>query len=309
MTMRLLEKEYIQLSKLFGACLDMVQGKGGNISIKDSSTLIIKQSGFIMSDTDDNKGYLLCDLKKIQEKFLAKDENLLSCVVSGHGRPSMETFFHSLPPKYIVHVHPTSFMKYLCQDDLSFLLKLYPHALCIPYVQPGYDLSEVIQKVYEGQSLIFLKNHGVIFLEESLDSLLHLIFTTFDRLAQELPFLRISDLRYIYEAVSKGMYRKPSYLLPSPCRIPQVYSYTPDYHLFLSNFDSHVTIQHGEYYITGNSKDEVELFEQMFRSYLLCSFDISCNTIPLTQTHQLEQNPLEQQRVMVSKQLIKENKG
>ena len=60
MTMNNEEKDYILLNKLFGACLDMVQGTGGNISVKEehlfgSDLCYIKSSGVALSNTEYNK--------------------------------------------------------------------------------------------------------------------------------------------------------------------------------------------------------------------------------------------------------------
>lgn len=295
---------YILLSKIFGACLDMVQGKGGNISVKDEEILIIKQSGFDMSQTVADKGYVLCSIPKLTQKFQEQNESLESTVLAGNGKPSMESFFHLLPHRYIVHIHPTSFLNLLCQSDLHLLNTLFPKALCIPYVQPGFELSVMIHKLYTGQELIFLQNHGIIFLADSIDSIISLSSTTFHTLQTAYPSKRISDIQYLYSLYLRNIstYWKPSFLLQTLDRIPCVYSFTPDLHLFLKqSFDTNVQMRNGICYIGGPSKESAETLEQMFASYILTNFDTTCKEIPLECTQDLEQNPLEQARLGLSK--------
>lgn len=272
----------------------MVQGKGGNISVKDGNLLIVKQSGFCMDQTKEGVGYLHCDLEKIREKFAEQDENLLSTVVKGQGRPSMETFFHSLPPKYIVHLHPTSCMNLLCQPDLRELQRLFPGSLCLPYVQPGYELSELLHKLWTGQQVVFLQNHGVIFLAETLDLLIDTIQETFSH----LPAKQKSDISFLYMLYLRNqtMHYKPSFLIP--CVVPHVKSLTPDYHLFLANQDQGTILSYkGMVYLRGSSKESVDLLEQMYASYFLCHFDSLCHEIPVERAEELEQNPLEKERL------------
>lgn len=288
------EQDYILLSKLFGLCLDMVQGKGGNISVKDNTILIVKQSGFCMDQTTVGKGYVHCDLEQIKQKFAQKDENLVSTVVKGQGRPSMETFFHSLPPKYIVHLHPTSCMNLLCESDLRCLQSLFSDSLCLPYVQPGYELSDLIHKVWTGQSVVFLQNHGVIFLEETMDTLIDTIHRTFSRLQAK----QMTDISFLYSLYlkDKTSFWKPSFLIP--CVLPRVKSLTPDYHLFLVNeIKSKILLHKGVVYVQGSSKESVELLEQMYASYFLCHFDFQSREIPGERAEELEQNPLEKERL------------
>ena len=299
------EEQYILLSKLFGACLDMVQGAGGNISIKNGDTILIKASGFTMANTTDGDGYVLCDLHALRKKFEQKDIHMESTVLHGRGKPSMETFFHLLPANYIVHIHPTSMLNLLCRDDLRTITDIFPDALCIPYVEPGFELAEVIHKVYDGQRLIFLQNHGVIFLDNDLDSLISLIDNTFQTIKQIQPSHRISDIGYIYSRylLNTKQYIKPSFLIPSPCRLPRIKSYTPDLHLFVANdFEKKVHLHNGYYYLYGPTKESVENFEQIFASYFLCHFQDECVQIPLEQTRSLEKNPLEKVRLTVFKQ-------
>lgn len=299
------EEQYILLSKLFGACLDMVQGTGGNISIKNGDRILVKSSGFSLANTRDGEGYVVCDLAALSKKFEDKDISMEATVLHGKGKPSMETFFHLLPAQYIVHLHPTSILNLLCQENMKELASTFSDALFIPYIEPGLELGEILHKLYEGQRLIFLQNHGIIFLEDQIETLVDLIDTTFKILHNLQPSQRISDISYLYSKYleNKNQYIKPSFLIPGPCRVPRVQSFTPDLHLFVvSDFEKKVSVQKGFYYLHGDTKESVENLEQIFASYFLCHFNQGCVEIPLEKTESLEKNPLEKVRMNLFKQ-------
>lgn len=294
-----IEEEYIFLAKLFGACLDMVQGKGGNISIKENDLLLIKQSGFEMSNTSFKKGYVSCSIEAIHKLLKENKESLETSVQEGKGNPSMETFFHLLPPKYIVHLHPTSMMNLLCQETLQQLFFLYPQALLISYEQPGVQLYRSIYSMYRGESIIFLQNHGVIFLENTIESLLQLIVRTFQKVESFYPHKRISDIEYMQTLYKKNMsyYWKPSFLIPSRNK-PAIGSFTPDIYLFLQKYSNDfIQVHNGVFFIGGISKESAEILEQMVASYFLCEFDSLSIEIPKESLQKLDCNPQEQKRL------------
>jgi rhamnose utilization protein RhaD (predicted bifunctional aldolase and dehydrogenase) len=155
--------DYIQLSRLIGGYSELVQGSGGNISVKNDTHICIKSSGRILAETDTNYGYSICSIKNLQELFKKKDENTKSAVEDGEPNsvPSMEVFFHLLPHKWIVHIHPTFLLKYLCSEGWKNIHSKYK-SICIPYKTPGLELSTYIHENYNGETTIFLQNHGLI---------------------------------------------------------------------------------------------------------------------------------------------------
>jgi len=172
-------EDYIYLCKLFGGCYDLVQTNGGNISVKDDTKIIIKKSGFKMIETQINKGYVICDINKIRLQMELNDENLQNTIIQGEDKatPSIETFFHLLPKKYVVHLHPTFLLHILClkswKEDLQHM-NLPFNYLCIDYCKPGIELSNSIFEHYNDQNVIFLQNHGLILCDNSIDNIVDL---------------------------------------------------------------------------------------------------------------------------------------
>jgi ribulose-5-phosphate 4-epimerase/fuculose-1-phosphate aldolase len=296
--MTTVEQNYILLCKLFGACLDLVQGTGGNISAKDGNQIYIKKSGFALSDTKLKEGYVICNIQKLHQKFQDRSEAITDTVVWGEGRPSMETFFHLLPYQYIVHLHPTFLLNHLCQETLSLLQNVFPDSLCIPYVQPGIELGEVIHTAYANQKVIFLQNHGVIFLENDMDNLISLISSVFIKFQTISSPHRKTDVQFIYSYYKQNPngYMKPSFIIPPEYSTCKIKSYTPDFHLFLKDQQS-IQLHNKIFYVFGDSKGFVENSEQMHASFFLCHFRPSCKEIPTEATIVLQNNPLEQDRL------------
>lgn len=171
--------DYISFCQLAGSYLELVQGSGGNISVKSDAQMCIKSSGRMLAETTESYGYSLCDLKQLHQLFKTSSLDLKSTVIGGEPNsvPSMETFFHLLPSKWVVHLHPVFLLKSLCHAKWRQLHTQYTHRH-IAYYTPGLELAKAIQEQYQGEKILFLKSHGVILCAdtieevcESLDSL------------------------------------------------------------------------------------------------------------------------------------------
>lgn len=321
--------EYIHLSKLFGGCIDYVQATGGNISVKDGDSIIIKKSGFAMSETTTDKGYIICSLEKLQSVFNSSNDDVTSSILSGDlpGRPSMEVFFHMIPCKYIIHIHPTAFMKYLCSPNFGRLKTMFKDELFIPYLQPGRPLAEAIFREYSSQQIIFLANHGVIFLGDSLETLVKNIQNAFLKISasRSSNLLFLHSLLSISNELTEKVYIKSSFLLSDECRIPtKIRRLTPDFHLFLGDDVIQVIditllkeqlIRYRQlyttfpkilfydniHYIIGSSVKSVDYIEQMYYSYVESYFYANALEIPDDDQKKLEADPKEKDRILLFK--------
>lgn len=321
--------EYIHLSKLFGGCIDYVQATGGNISVKDGDRIIIKKSGFAMSETTIDKGYIICSLEKLQTVFNSGNDEVTSSILSGDlpGRPSMEVFFHMLPCKYIVHIHPTAFMKHLCSPTFGRLKTIFKDELFIPYLQPGRPLAEAIFREYSSQQIIFLANHGVIFLGDSLETLVKNIQNAFLKISasRSSNLLLLHSLLSISNELQESIYVKSSFLLSDECRIPtKIRRLTPDFHLFLGDdvlqiIDitllkeqlitykqlqttfPRILFYDNMHYIIASSVKSVDYIEQMYYSYVESYFYANAVEIPEDHQKKLEEDPKEKERLLLFK--------
>jgi rhamnose utilization protein RhaD (predicted bifunctional aldolase and dehydrogenase) len=87
------------------------------------------------------------------------------------GRPSVEAPLHNVfDARYVVHTHPTLVNGLTCgKKGAAVCATLYPDALWMPYVDPGYTLCMEVRdallayKEKQGRqpSILMLENHGV----------------------------------------------------------------------------------------------------------------------------------------------------
>jgi len=303
--------DYIYLSKLFGACIDYVQATGGNISVKTDTELIIKKSGFAMADTTEAKGYVVCSLDILSKTDIPIENSIISGDLPG--KASMEIFFHLLPPKYIIHIHPTAMMKELCSRDFGVLRTLFSTALFVPYFQPGQVLGDYIVKNYTSESIIFLANHGVIFLADSIYEIVEIVHRVFSLLNKKSSDIKCMHL--LYSQLGRDFFIKPSFLLNGNLRTCILLRYTPDFHLFLGpaicNLEEeslegyklkwngklpNILFHKNQYYSIATSSKSADFIEQMFYSYVTADFE---NCLEIGEAHQqkLEDDPKEKARI------------
>lgn len=165
-----------KITRPFADGWDHVQGPGGNTSVKENNTLVIKASGFTFRDLLNDEGYVAVDNASLLADFAhTYDDGLLegtpSVVIGGAKeglRPSMEYEFHAVLKPYVLHTHSVYANVVLCSSNCASLLEEWfpdiPYVL-VPYVMPGHPLASYIyKKLLSGvhASVFFLKNHGII---------------------------------------------------------------------------------------------------------------------------------------------------
>ena len=171
--------EYLSnLSKMsikIGQEISYVQGGGGNTSVKlNNSKMAIKASGIKLKDMTQDLGYSIVDYSLLNnyldspdsddEKFSKK---IASFVVETENRPSIETGFHSLLGKYVIHTHSAFVNVLTCSTEgYEEILKMFPNSIWVKYATPGRDLTIELKKnipcPLPEEGSIFLQNHGLI---------------------------------------------------------------------------------------------------------------------------------------------------
>ena len=172
----------IAMSHEIGSNNAYVQGGGGNTSVKISDNkMAIKASGVQLKDMNFDHGIAIVDFKKVnsyhQNPDLAEDtygETIKQFALNSEGRPSIETGFHALLGRYVIHSHSVFFNVLLCAiEGKKLITQHFPESIWIDYHTPGKDLTVAIQNTLDSnkrnnyQGLIFLENHGVIVTADS----------------------------------------------------------------------------------------------------------------------------------------------
>lgn len=184
-----------------GSSIFFTQGAGGNVSVKEDNKLIIKASGKWLSDVYDENIYTEVDLNKITSNVLKRNFNFkINTLKKNQLKPSIETVVHgTIPKKYIIHIHHINSIVHLinknCKTILESKLTTYNYNYSIiDYAKPGKKLAELInnQILKDVNTEVFLlKNHGVFFCSDNLNTIVNQI-NELDQLLNIEPISKIN---------------------------------------------------------------------------------------------------------------------
>jgi len=174
--------DLIQLSHELGT-EDYVKGGGGNGSAKDAETLWIKPSGTTMAGLS-TANLVAMDRSRISTLFETPPpedvntretwvKNLMQAAVrkDSAGRPSVEAPLHnSFTARFVLHTHPPAVNGMTCsRDGKEACRRLFPNALWMDFVNPGYTLAieakksiaEYARRHGREPAVMFIGNHGI----------------------------------------------------------------------------------------------------------------------------------------------------
>ena len=197
-------KEITELSHSFGAA-DYVRAGGGNTSVKTATTLWVKPSGTTLLGLTP-QSFVALDRAKLANLYalqtptessareaLVKSVMEQASLAHSSGRASVEAPLHdSLEARFVVHTHPALVNGMTCAvKGREACHDLFPEALWLDYVDPGYTLCMRVRREVERYkqghgrqpAMIFLKNHGVFVAADRPNEVHALYAAIFDRLA------------------------------------------------------------------------------------------------------------------------------
>lgn len=182
-----------EISQRISNRIDYIQGTGGNTSVKLTDELMaIKASGFELSQLTEDRGFAIVNHRAIKSHLVkyqvsqekTEDESqitqfILAQVSSnkkfGNARPSMETGFHTLLRKFVIHSHSVYANIINCSKEGKEILgtiknKIPYRTVYVPYFTPGAELTIAIrdslktfsQEFQQFPEIILLENHGMI---------------------------------------------------------------------------------------------------------------------------------------------------
>lgn len=171
-------KNFIKISNELGSTSAFIQGGGGNTSLKISTNeMYIKSSGSKLKEMNENHGFCKIDYTKIINLLnnpvsnKSDYENILKKLSDTEFRPSIETGFHAILGRGVIHSHSVFLNVLLCSiEGKEISEKLFPQAIWCEYFSPGWDITlSIHNKINElnldidSTQVFFLQNHGVIF--------------------------------------------------------------------------------------------------------------------------------------------------
>lgn len=155
----------------------LVQGAGGNLSVKEGGTLWIKASGTWLSEAKEKNIFIPISLPAVSGLIEEGHFDVLPTALNGESkRPSIETWLHALlPHKFVLHLHALDVLALLIRTNArSEIERLMPPEISwgfVEYVKPGPELAKATAKVIQDHSnvdVLFLQNHGVVVAGDSV---------------------------------------------------------------------------------------------------------------------------------------------
>ena len=172
-------EQFRALSAKIGADALLVQGPGGNTSVKDETTLWIKASGTSLADAATQDIFVAVDLAKARAAIDDGSDGSCKDALSGEQqqlRPSIETTFHALlPHRYVFHYHSVrSIFHSICvarRWQLADALGDIGMWAMVGYHQPGVELTRAIRAARPATDcgIFVLENHGLIVADDDLE--------------------------------------------------------------------------------------------------------------------------------------------
>ena len=217
-------KELSNLSEDLGKNLNLIQGAGGNTSVKIDEVLWVKASGYWLSDANKKNIFVPVNYKGIIENLEnSNNDPVIAEVINkneiGELRPSIETTLHAvMPQKYVVHNHSVnSIVNTIAQSYMSELKEKLDGLDwgVVKYAKPGLPLTEEVRKVANtGADVIVLANHGIVIASNDIDKLKKKINEVEKRLHRPLRDIK-QKIQYekIHALISDTEYILPKYEL------------------------------------------------------------------------------------------------
>jgi rhamnose utilization protein RhaD (predicted bifunctional aldolase and dehydrogenase) len=165
----------LRYSAAIGRDPALVQGAGGNVSLKREGVLWVKASGTWLARAETDAIMVPVHLAPLLAAIRADDvaamENAAQFTVAEANpaglRPSIETTMHALlPHPVVVHVHCVETIAWACRVDAEAAVAPLLAGLrwaFVPYVRPGAPLARgILRRLAGDPDVLVLGNHGLV---------------------------------------------------------------------------------------------------------------------------------------------------
>jgi rhamnose utilization protein RhaD (predicted bifunctional aldolase and dehydrogenase) len=209
--------ELQKISSKIGNDINVIQGAGGNTSLKENGVLWVKASGCWLSDAIERNIFVPIDNDKVLRAIEIGEVSNIS-VKGGRSldglslRPSIETTLHALMPhKYVLHVHAVNTLSnaVLSKGEECIQRVLFDiNWAWVPYAMPGIQLSRAVQSSIEDKpDVLVLANHGLVVGGETAEQALKLLIKVEKKLKRTIRKTKKSDSNKLLSIINKSGYR------------------------------------------------------------------------------------------------------
>ena len=160
------------LSAKIGADPLLVQGPGGNTSIKIGEVLWVKASGKSLKTATSEEIFIPINYEGVRQRLSEGELDPLngqtvSSMTSSTLRPSIETTLHAImADPVVVHVHCVNTIAWSVAQKAEMALSDFLRRekwAWIPYKRPGIPLAqEILMRKLESARILILGNHGLV---------------------------------------------------------------------------------------------------------------------------------------------------
>lgn len=163
-------------SALVGDDRQLVQGAGGNTSVKIGHAMWIKASGTRLRDALDEDIFVSVDWQAIA-RAVDDDPELADqpykFAAAGELRPSIETCLHAvIGYRVVLHCHCVNTIAIAIRADAEAIARdrlLGLNWAMVPYRKPGAELAIAVKAAARPETKVFiLRNHGLIVAAETI---------------------------------------------------------------------------------------------------------------------------------------------
>ena len=210
-------------SAFIGSNTSLVQGAGGNTSIKLDGVMWIKASGTWLKNARQENQFVPVLYEPLLQAVSDSDpraETSVDFVVQASNpsglRPSIETTVHALlPQRVVLHVHCIKTISLAVQTHgemrLNELLARFSWSW-IPYVRPGLTLAKKIQQhMKDGSNVLVLGNHGLVVAADTVEAANRLLEQIVGALTITPRVAPQPDLAMLEHFCANSQYRLPKH--------------------------------------------------------------------------------------------------
>jgi rhamnose utilization protein RhaD (predicted bifunctional aldolase and dehydrogenase) len=173
-------RDLLALAARLGRDPLVIQGPGGNISLKRDGVMWVKASGTWMAEAMERAILIPIDVAAVLDGLAADDPACETCepfvrrdLTDLTLRPSIETTLHAvMPQRIVVHVHCVETIASACLSDATERLAAPLSGLnwsFVPYVRPGASLGRAMaEHLTSRTNVVVLGKHGLVVAADSV---------------------------------------------------------------------------------------------------------------------------------------------
>ena len=211
----------LELSARIGADGSLVQGPGGNTSLKRDGVMWIKASGACLSQARERPIMVPVRLAPLLEALERGDPACETAAgfaipeLNPQGlRPSIETTMHAaLSHRVVLHVHCVETIAWAVQSDAQARLAPLLDGLgwiLVPYVRPGLPLTQLMRTLVRADTtVVVLANHGLVICGDSVAAAAATLSEVVSRLKRTVRPAPKPDLAALEQLSGDHGYRLP----------------------------------------------------------------------------------------------------